>query len=104
MRKLLAKPFWVIHDQADWFNRVGCYIAFGRNWRTKNDPTPPTPSRVMDWTENDGFFKGNAYCVKCKEAREFIGNIKTSDSGRKMATGKCPVCGTKVNRILGKAF
>jgi len=38
LRKLLAKPFWFIHDQADWFNRVGCYIAFGRNWRTMHDP------------------------------------------------------------------
>jgi hypothetical protein len=33
MRKLLARPFWFIHDQADWFNRVGCYIAYGKNWR-----------------------------------------------------------------------
>ncbi|HEU5425892.1 MAG TPA: DUF5679 domain-containing protein [Actinocrinis sp.] len=26
-----------------------------------------------------------------------------SDSGRRMAQGTCPTCGTKVNRILGKA-
>lgn len=38
MRRLLAKPFWFIADKEDWFNRVGCYIAFGRRWRTKNDP------------------------------------------------------------------
>ena len=47
-------------------------------------------------------FEGNAYCVKCKEIRDFDGIVKTSDSGRRMAIGKCPVCGTKVNRILGK--
>jgi hypothetical protein len=29
--------------------------------------------------------------------------VKISDSGRRMAQGICPVCGTKVNRILGKA-
>ena len=48
-------------------------------------------------------YEGTAYCVKCKVARDFIGTIKTSDSGRQMAQGNCPVCGTKVNRVLGKA-
>ena len=48
-------------------------------------------------------YKGNAYCVKCKEKRDFEGTVKVSDSGRRMAQGICPVCGTKVNRILGKA-
>jgi hypothetical protein len=33
IRILLAKPFWFIHDSSDWFNRVGCYIAYGKNWR-----------------------------------------------------------------------
>lgn len=48
-------------------------------------------------------YKGDAYCVKCKEKRDFEGEVHTSDSGRRMAKGKCPVCGTTVNRILGKA-
>ena len=48
-------------------------------------------------------YKGDAYCVKCKEKRDFEGTVKISDSGRRMAQGICPVCGTKVNRILGKA-
>ena len=29
--------------------------------------------------------------------------VKVSESGRRMAQGTCPVCGTKMNRILGKA-
>ena len=45
---------------------------------------------------------GEAYCVKCKDKRIIDGSIKVSDSGRKMAYGICPVCGTKMNRILGK--
>ena len=45
----------------------------------------------------------NGYCVKCKEKRDFEGEVKVSDSGRRMAQGTCPVCGTKMNRILGKA-
>lgn len=48
-------------------------------------------------------YKGDAYCVKCKEKREFEGTVKVSDSGRRMAQGICSVCGTKLNRILGKA-
>ena len=45
----------------------------------------------------------DAYCVKCKDKRTMVeGLIKTSDSGRRMAVGKCLACGTKVNRILGR--
>jgi Domain of unknown function (DUF5679) len=43
------------------------------------------------------------YCVKCKEKREYQGEVTISTSGRRMARGRCPVCGTTVNRILGKA-
>jgi hypothetical protein len=45
----------------------------------------------------------NGYCVKCKDKRDFEGDVKVSESGRRMAQGTCPVCGTKMNRILGKA-
>ena len=45
----------------------------------------------------------NGYCVKCKDKRDFDGEVKVSESGRRMAQGTCPVCGTKMNRILGKA-
>ena len=45
----------------------------------------------------------NGYCVKCKEKRDFEGHIEVSKTGMNMAKGKCPVCGTTVNRILGKA-
>ncbi|MBI1759345.1 MAG: hypothetical protein HYR62_08995 [Actinobacteria bacterium] len=45
----------------------------------------------------------NGYCVKCKEKRDFEGEVAISDSGRRMAKGSCPICGTKMNRILGKS-
>ena len=35
--------------------------------------------------------------------RDFEGEIAISKTGMKMAKGACPVCGTTVNRILGKA-
>ena len=41
-----------------------------------------------------------AYCVKCKTKREFDGEEVTMKNGRKAARGKCPVCGTMMNRIL----
>ncbi|MEY3347289.1 MAG: hypothetical protein RIR40_1014, partial [Actinomycetota bacterium] len=30
-------------------------------------------------------YKGEAYCVKCKEKRQFEGTVNVSDSGRRMA-------------------
>ena len=57
----------------------------------------------IDGDIHNNVYEGSAYCVKCKQARNFTGTIRTSDSGRQMAHGNCPICGTKVNRILGKA-
>jgi hypothetical protein len=47
--------------------------------------------------------KYNGYCVKCKEKRDFDGRVEVTKTGMNMAKGTCPVCGTKMNRILGKA-
>ena len=47
-------------------------------------------------------YTGEAYCVKCKKKREFTGHVEEKNS-RRFAKGICPVCGTKVTRILGKA-
>lgn len=44
----------------------------------------------------------NGYCVKCREKRDFTGEVSETN-GRRMAKGTCPVCGTKMTRILGKA-
>jgi len=47
-------------------------------------------------------YTGSFYCVKCNESREATGDVVVSNN-RRMAKGICPVCGTKMNRILGKA-
>ncbi|MDR0365512.1 MAG: DUF5679 domain-containing protein [Bifidobacteriaceae bacterium] len=47
-------------------------------------------------------YTGEFYCVKCKQKREATGNV-VETNGRRMAKGICPECGTKLNRILGKA-
>jgi hypothetical protein len=43
-----------------------------------------------------------AYCVKCREKRD-INDPKevTLKNGRKALQGTCPVCSTKLNRMLG---
>ena len=65
---------------------------------------PAATGTGMSTVEEDNVAETyNGYCVKCKEKRDFEGEVVTSDSGRRMAKGSCPVCGTKMNRILGKA-
>ena len=59
--------------------------------------------RPHDEWEGGGMAKYEAYCVKCREKREFEGEEVTLKNGRRAAQGTCPVCGTKVMRILGKA-
>jgi Zn finger protein HypA/HybF involved in hydrogenase expression len=51
--------------------------------------------------------KLTAYCVKCKEKREIEEPEEVEMKGkggvkRRAMTGKCPTCGTKMFRILGK--
>ncbi|WP_162836184.1 DUF5679 domain-containing protein [Demequina sediminicola] len=48
-------------------------------------------------------YQGEFYCVKCKDKRTTEGDVVVSENGRRMAKGTCPECGTKLNRILGKA-
>ncbi|MEW6058668.1 MAG: DUF5679 domain-containing protein [Actinomycetota bacterium] len=47
--------------------------------------------------------KYEGYCVKCRAKREFEGAEVTFKNGRRAAQGECPVCKTKITRILGKA-
>jgi hypothetical protein len=44
----------------------------------------------------------NGYCVKCREKRDFQGEVKTLENGSRAAQGSCPVCGTKMTRMLPK--
>ena len=44
----------------------------------------------------------NGYRVKCREKRDFQGEVAETN-GRRMAKGGCPVGGTKMNRMLAKA-
>lgn len=44
----------------------------------------------------------NGYCVKCREKRDFQGEVKELANGSRAAQGECPVCGTKMTRMLPK--
>lgn len=48
-------------------------------------------------------YSGEFYCVKCKAKRQADGHVVVNDKGTKMAKATCPVCGTNLNRILGRA-
>jgi len=47
-------------------------------------------------------FEGLAYCMKCKQKREFFGEVDVIN-GRRIARGLCPECGCAVTRIVGRA-
>ena len=49
-------------------------------------------------------YSGEFYCVKCKAKREASGEVHVNDKGTRMAKAKCPVCGTNLNRILGRVL
>jgi hypothetical protein len=68
----------------------------------RNAPDGPKDKR-KDERKGGGMATYEAYCVKCRTKREFEGQEVTLKNGRKAAQGQCPVCGTKVMRILGKA-
>jgi hypothetical protein len=42
-----------------------------------------------------------AYCMKCRQKREFTGSLVTLKNGRPALQGSCPVCGTKLTKIMG---
>ena len=48
-------------------------------------------------------YSGKFYCVKCKDRREAEGAVSVNEKGTRIAKAKCPVCGTNLNRILGRA-
>jgi len=45
------------------------------------------------------------YCVRCKGKKEFINeHVVTLRNGRPAMKGNCPVCNTKMTRILPKSY
>jgi hypothetical protein len=72
--------------------RLRRHVTLAKGRRSTEEDTVATKAQTY-----------NGYCVKCKEKRDFEGTVEVSKTGMNMAKGKCPVCGTTVNRILGKA-
>ena len=80
---------------------IGPHVPF-----PQRGPGPCLPPQQRGWitTRRRGAVAEtyNGYCVKCREKRDFSGEVSETN-GRRMAKGTCPVCGTKMTRILGKA-
>jgi hypothetical protein len=56
---------------------------------------------ILEIVEQEYKMEFEGYCVKCREKRTVKdGKEETSEKGRRMAKGTCPVCGTKVTRFL----
>jgi hypothetical protein len=78
-------------------------VATQRPRRERCDGSPPTTIDKPKEAVMAETWSGEFYCVKCKEKREADGEVKVNDKGTRMAKAVCPVCGTNLNRILGKA-
>ena len=106
MGQLRSNPAAIQHgshrNRRDVMEMSVVFTLEGGNLSSERRGGPPRVRR-LEMVHMAETYKGDAYCVKSKEKREFEGTVKVSDSGRRMAQGICPVCGTKVNRILGKA-
>jgi hypothetical protein len=63
------------------------------------EPTIPDGRAPVRHTGAMATYDG--YCVKCREKREFEGSVVELANGSNAAQGPCPVCGTKMNRMLG---
>ena len=59
------------------------------------DVAPPAPAVKAQTT-----YQG--YCLKCKTKREYGGSHTRLKGGRLAAQGDCPVCGTKITRMISE--
>src|SRR5512144_337235 len=86
---------------------VGCETATDKSGGPGGPEREPPPRRPSTTKTKEAVmaetWSGEFYCVKCKEKREAEGEVKVNDKGTRMAKAVCPVCGTNLNRILGKA-
>jgi hypothetical protein len=75
------------------------------------DSTPPVAGAAPTPADNAAAVSDSAttpsevqgYCVKCKASRNMVQvQFVTTQNNRKAAKGKCPVCGTTMNKFLPK--
>lgn len=58
----------------------------------------------MTGSKRQRFMAQTAYCMKCKSHNEVLNGTEVVwKNGMKALKGTCKSCGTKVNKILGKA-
>lgn len=69
--------------------------------RPRPTPPPPAADTVTDAVAGKAAYRG--YCIKCKTSRDFDGAAARLKGGRLAAQGTCPVCGTKITRMLSES-
>lgn len=75
-------------------------LRVGRLRRVPERESPGSDPRETRRSEMAETYNG--YCVKCREKRDFEGEEKELANGSRAAQGACPVCGTKMTRMLPK--
>ena len=64
-------------------------------------PTPANAAQAASDPAATAPMEVQGYCVKCKAPRNMIQvQIVTTQNKRRAAKGKCPVCGTTMNKFL----
>jgi hypothetical protein len=74
-----------------------------QSYQTKDPPGPVPPAPRWGVEKGSSMANYEGYCVKCREKRTFEGEKKELPNGRYAAQGTCPICGTKITRMLGKS-
>ena len=62
---------------------------------SSREPGKPDPQRIGEGMQ--------AYCVKCRTKRRMLDRrLEVSRAGREVMKGNCPVCDTRMCRLLGR--
>ncbi len=87
-----------------WYNQESLKVARANI----NNKLASDKRRLKKVTKKPKKIMSEGYCVKCREKREMENEEEVEMNGkggvkRRALKGKCPSCGTKMFKILGKA-
>src|SRR5262249_465471 len=80
----------------------GClHLPVGASSILREPPVRGGSRAILGMGKGGGGMADVAYCMKWREKGEFTGWVVTLKNGRPALQGTCPVCGTKLTKILG---
>jgi hypothetical protein len=93
----------ICNELAQMIDRTGAgrHAETADPWKALEEPEAPAPGPDA-WTPVEpSWVEVEIYCVKCRDRRRIREpETVTLANGRSAYQGSCPVCGTKVTRIL----